>query len=148
MVVAGEDGILLWSDLVVREVGLIHASCFPTVTIVHFIVEVVELGVQLTLPVFLHELYPVEIVFFWAALPLLSSVICLAKVFHLSVVRVFVVKDHGYSALDLGCFDFGGVYVSDVARPFFIFFYCFLGVAHLVLGDPRVVLSCPSLPFD
>ncbi len=43
--VAGEDGILLWSDLVVGEIGLVHASCFPAITIVHFIVKVVKLGV-------------------------------------------------------------------------------------------------------
>ncbi len=43
--VAGEDGILLWSDLVIGEVGLVHASCFSPITIVHFVVEVIELGV-------------------------------------------------------------------------------------------------------
>ncbi len=51
--VAGEDGILLWSDLDVGEVGLVHASCFPAITIIHFVVEVIKLGVELTLPVFL-----------------------------------------------------------------------------------------------
>ncbi len=102
----------------------------------------------MTLPVFLHELDPVEVVLFWSALPLLSSVFCLAKVFHLAVVRILMVEDHGYSALDLGCYVFGNVYLSDIARPSFVFFNCFLGIAHLCFGDPRIVFACPTFPFD
>ncbi len=102
----------------------------------------------MTLPVFLRELDPVEVVLFWFALPLLSSVFRLAKVFHLSVVGILVVEDHGYNAFDLGCFNFGGVYLSDVARPSFVFFNHFLGVAHLGVADPRIVLTRPSFPLD
>ncbi len=65
------------------------------------------------------------------------------------VILVFVIQDHRHVLMSLRFgYDFGSVESSDAICPFFIFFYGFLGVAHFLVPDPRVVLLCPSLPFD
>ncbi len=53
----------------------------------------------------------------------------LDEVFDISVVRVFMIEDHGNCLVGEG-YDFGHVYSSGVACSFFIFFDSLLGIAH------------------
>ncbi len=46
-----------------------------------------------------------------------------------------MVEDHGDYALGFGSYNFGDVY-SSIARPLFVFFDCFLGIAHLGVTNP------------
>ncbi len=138
----------LRSGSFVDEVGFMHSPSLASVSVVHLVVGMIVLGVDLTQPIVGREFGPVEIVFFWARLPLLSSVGCLAKVFNLSVIRVFVVQDHRNGTF--GGFRFGGdsVESSDTVVSVLLFFNGLLGVAHFRVADPRVVFVRPSFPFD
>ncbi len=71
----------------------------------------------------------------------------LDKIFNISIVQVFVIKDHDDGFIGEG-YNFGHVYSSGVASPLFVFFDSFLGIAHLRVVNPRIVLMSPSLPFD
>ncbi len=67
--------------------------------------------------------------FVWVFNPFLETVVLLGKVSYVAIIRVFVIKDYG-DGLVVG-YNFGNVYSSGVACPFFIFLYGFLGMSHL-----------------